>query len=579
VNGPRWLVGAALFIAVSLLLLLVVVIGGEVAMQSASACGGGSGQLGSSRVIDAEAKLGMSLAYSREYIRTWGARVAVASGHVPVLSINTVGTTWAAVASGSQDSVIREQARQVAAIPGTVYLSLDQEPENAPGSPAQLAAAWRHYVAIYRAAGVINVRWTLILLASSFNGGGQTADAYYPGDDVVDVVAADGYNWQGVRPVAGRSFAQVFTAFYAWGAAHRKPMMIAGFGMAAVPGRAQWITNAAATVRSWPSLQAVLWSDAGDFTIGPDAVPRLQAFNSPAVAGGPADAALPGAGGLSWDQVKGYAAAGGFTGADLDIATAITEPESGRDPLARNPSGASGLWQILPSAHPDLFSRYDWRDPAQNARMAYAVYTNARRSFTPWVTYTSGAYLQDLPEAATAEPVGGGAAGTTAGCTPATAGGGGDASPGMSTVGIPCAAGVDGGVVQAPGGVAIRLCTVGRISVNTTLSGPLARLLDAAAVAGLRLGGGGFRSQAEQIVLRRAHCLDVWTSPPSACHPPTAIPGTSQHEWGLAIDFTSSGHSIGYHSDPAWQWLTAHAASYGLRGLISESWHWSTTGR
>jgi hypothetical protein len=258
-----------------------------------------------------------------------------------------------------------------------------------------------------------SAKW--ILLAGSFNGTGSTADRYYPGDDVVDVVAAEGYNWQGVRPGTGRTFEQVFAGFYAWGAAHRKSMIVAGFGMPALPGRAQWITDAAATVRSWPELQAVLWSDAGDFTIGPDAVPALQAFNSPATAAGPGGAL---AAGLSWEQVKGDAAAAGFTDPDLDIATAITEPESGRNPLARNLIGASGLWQILEFAHPDLFTRYDWREPEQNALMAYAVYVNAGRSFTPWATYTSGAYLQYLPEAAAALPSGA----TAAGCPPSSGG-------------------------------------------------------------------------------------------------------------------------------------------------------------
>lgn len=228
------------------------------------------------RVVDAEGKLGMSLPYSREYVKTWGARVTVTPGHIPVLSINTVGTTWAAVASGAQDGVIREQARQVAAIPGTVYLAFHHEPENEPGAPAGFAAAWRHYVAVYRAAGVTNVRWTLILMADSFNGDGTKADGYYPGDDVVDVVAADGYNWQGVRPGAGRSFAEVFTAFNGWGTARGKPMIVAEFGMAALPGRAQWITDAAVTVRSWPQLLAVLWYHARDFTIGPDPYPRCR---------------------------------------------------------------------------------------------------------------------------------------------------------------------------------------------------------------------------------------------------------------------------------------------------------------
>jgi hypothetical protein len=50
----------------------------------------------------------------------------------------------------------------------------------------------------------------------------------------------------------------------------------------------------------------------------------------------------------------------------------------------------------------------------------------------------------------------------------------------------------------------------------------------------------GFRSNQEQIALRRAHCgttfYDIYQRPSSQCSPPTAIPGRSQHEKGLAVD-------------------------------------------
>jgi len=50
----------------------------------------------------------------------------------------------------------------------------------------------------------------------------------------------------------------------------------------------------------------------------------------------------------------------------------------------------------------------------------------------------------------------------------------------------------------------------------------------------------GFRTRAEQIELRRLHCgptdYDIYERPAMECRPPTAIPGTSQHERGLAVD-------------------------------------------
>ena len=110
------------------------------------------------------------------------------------------------------------------------------------------------------------------------------------------------------------------------------------------------------------------------------------------------------------DLAVAAAAGAGFTGPDLVIAVAIAGAESSYNPRVRNSIGASGLWQILERAHPDLFARYDWRDPAQNAQMAQAVWQAAKRSWTPWTTFTSGAYRGHLLEAQAAVSAFGGAA-------------------------------------------------------------------------------------------------------------------------------------------------------------------------
>jgi LAS superfamily LD-carboxypeptidase LdcB len=107
-------------------------------------------------------------------------------------------------------------------------------------------------------------------------------------------------------------------------------------------------------------------------------------------------------------------------------------------------------------------------------------------------------------------------------------------------------------------------------------------LLDAASSAGVSLSGGGFRDPGEQIALRTAHCgpthYDIYEKPASQCTPPTAIPGRSMHERGLAIDFKYNGALITSRSSPGYQWLAANAAGFGLYNLPSEPWHWSTNG-
>jgi D-alanyl-D-alanine carboxypeptidase len=117
------------------------------------------------------------------------------------------------------------------------------------------------------------------------------------------------------------------------------------------------------------------------------------------------------------------------------------------------------------------------------------------------------------------------------------------------------------------------------ITVNTVIAYPFQRMIDDAARAGIPLSGGGFRTEAQQIALRKSNgCPDVWTAPSSSCRVPTAIPGRSLHEVGLAIDLTTGGRTITDRRSAAYKWLAANAARYGFVNLPSEAWHWSLTG-
>ncbi len=160
--------------------------------------------------------------------------------------------------------------------------------------------------------------------------------------------------------------------------------------------------------------------------------------------------------------------------------------------------------------------------------------------------------------------------------------GGTGSGGGTPTESIPCAVGGPGRVDSGPGGVRIRICQVGTFDVDTTISAAVARLISEGQAAGFTFTGGGYRSHAEQIALRRAHCgpshYDIWEKPASQCSPPTAIPGQSMHEWGLALDISSNGRLINSRNDPAFRWLAANASKYGLINLPSEPWHWSSSG-
>ena len=121
------------------------------------------------------------------------------------------------------------------------------------------------------------------------------------------------------------------------------------------------------------------------------------------------------------------------------------------------------------------------------------------------------------------------------------------------------------------------------IWVHKDIADNVRALLDHAESEGHNFSGGGYRDSQSQIRLRRAHCgtseYAIWRMPASQCRPPTARPGSSQHEQGKAIDFRYNGSIIGTRSNAGYRWLAANAAAYGLYNLPSEPWHWSVNGR
>lgn len=134
-----------------------------------------------------------------------------------------------------------------------------------------------------------------------------------------------------------------------------------------------------------------------------------------------------------------------------------------------------------------------------------------------------------------------------------------------------------GARIPVPSGP-VALATVRGITVNVDIADELDAMLAQAATEGHTFAGGGYRSPDDQWRLREANCPDPASSPPSACSPPTAYPGYSMHERGLAIDFTHNGRLITSRSNPGFVWLAANANGYGFYNLPSEPWHWSTNG-
>ncbi len=116
------------------------------------------------------------------------------------------------------------------------------------------------------------------------------------------------------------------------------------------------------------------------------------------------------------------------------------------------------------------------------------------------------------------------------------------------------------------------------IRVHRSVVDAVTAMVVAAAADGVVLDGYGWRTVESQVSLRHAHCgsspEQVYLAPASSCSPPTARPGSSMHERGLAVDFSNCG----VRSTACYQWLSEHAHRFGFFNLPSEPWHWSVNG-
>ncbi len=134
-----------------------------------------------------------------------------------------------------------------------------------------------------------------------------------------------------------------------------------------------------------------------------------------------------------------------------------------------------------------------------------------------------------------------------------------------------------------PSDTDLPLVWVAGFEVHTQIADAVEGLVAAMEAEGFNLGGWGYRTAQEQINLRRSNCgaseWQIWSKPSSTCRPPTARPGRSNHERGLAIDLTNNGRLITSRNSAVFQALQRLAPSFGLKNLPSEPWHWSVDGR
>jgi hypothetical protein len=130
-------------------------------------------------------------------------------------------------------------------------------------TPRIYREAWRHLVKIFRAHGADNLRW---VWAPNQNFSGRYPFArYYPGDNWVDWIGLDGFNWQ-LSP-RWQNFDQIFAGSYdALVRLSRKPVMIAETGSWENGGSKEaWISRALTLeLPKYQHIRALVWWSEND---------------------------------------------------------------------------------------------------------------------------------------------------------------------------------------------------------------------------------------------------------------------------------------------------------------------------
>jgi len=177
--------------------------------------------------------------------------------------------SFADIAAGKYDSYFRKEADAVRGTGITVMLrfahemnllSSDWGPGKAGNNGAAYVEAWQHIVTIFRQEGATNVKW---VWAPNVDYGGRPFTQFFPGDEYVDYVALDGYNWGTSDGESFESFSKIFASSYATiTQLSSKPVVITETASSESGGsKAGWIeeTFFRTIPQTMPRVQAVIW--------------------------------------------------------------------------------------------------------------------------------------------------------------------------------------------------------------------------------------------------------------------------------------------------------------------------------
>jgi hypothetical protein len=197
-------------------------------------------------------------------------------GTLPIITwepiIDGEGVPLVDIVEGKHDDYLMDSAQAAVRAGAPLYIRFAHE-MNLPSSlwgpgrdgnrPQDYVSAWRHIVAVFDIAGAANVDW---VWSPNVDCSGQCPfEAFYPGDEHVDWVGLDGYNFGPSLGYPWRSFASIFgTSYETITRLSRRPVMIAETASAERGGdKAVWIREGLLShvPALMPRVRLVIWFD------------------------------------------------------------------------------------------------------------------------------------------------------------------------------------------------------------------------------------------------------------------------------------------------------------------------------
>ena len=179
------------------------------------------------------------------------------------------------IIAGRYDEYIRSFSRELATFPQTIFLRTMHEMNGnwypwcgtVNGNSAELhIAAWNHIRNIVNIEAPSGIEWVWSPYAHSYpDQPSNSIERYFPGDNALDMIAIDGYNWGSSKEWSTwQSFEEIFAdAYETLSVISQRPIIIGEAACDESGGnKERWITEAFDIIKKrFKKIEALIWFD------------------------------------------------------------------------------------------------------------------------------------------------------------------------------------------------------------------------------------------------------------------------------------------------------------------------------